>query len=185
MTSLPTPEHAENCRVCRRDLRRQPSRSLPQGPCPRCSEPPELEAITESGRLAFVDSILPELQANSMEEALCEMVSSLVMKRALTEQSGTCVLEALAGREQLTSTEPGCGIAIAYARYSGIDHVRGAFARSEAGLETNSQTGRSVNLVFLVVSPASRPADHLCALQAIARYLKAFDRSPPSAEKSE
>jgi PTS system nitrogen regulatory IIA component len=138
--------------------------------------------MTEPGRLGFVASILPELDASSMEEAVREMVSSLVMKRALTEHTGHCVLDAITEHEQLTTIELGCGIAIAYARYPGIDCALGAFARSEAGLEANSQP---VNLVFLLVSPTSRPAEHLRALQEIATYLKAFDGTPSAEEKPE
>lgn len=175
MTNLPPAGQPKNCPMCGHGRRRLPSQDPPQDPCPRCSGTPELETMTESGRLTFVASILPELQARSMDEALREIVGSLVVKRVLTERTGHSVLDSLSDHEPVISIELGCGIAIAYARDAGIDDVLGAFARSEVGLDSGNWNGNSVNLVFLVVSPASRPAEHLRALQAIAGYLKVFD----------
>ena len=182
MTNPASASQPENCPMCGRGPHRPPSQDPPPVPCPLCSVMPELATMTESGKLTFVASILPELRVTSKEAALREIVGSLVAKQALTEHTGQSVLDAISNREQLTSTELGCGIAIAYARYAGIDYVLGAFARSEAGLDFGSRTGQPVNLVFLVVSPASQPAEHLHALQAIAKYLKAFDGNLDSVE---
>lgn len=82
------------------------------------------------------------------------------------------VFDVLWEREKLGTTGVGHGIAIPHGRISGLQEVRGFFARLDQPVDFESVDSRPVDLVFLLLSPMEAGADHLHALATVSRLLR-------------
>jgi len=78
-------------------------------------------------------------------------------------------------RETEMSTGIGYGIAIPHARLSGIDRLYMATARSIKGIEFDSLDGMPVNLIFMMVSPASTSTEHAQVLSTLSQIMSYED----------
>jgi PTS system nitrogen regulatory IIA component len=75
-------------------------------------------------------------------------------------------------RESLGSTGMGDGIAIPHATYTGLSKTFGLVARAKPAVDFDAIDGKPVDLVFLLLTPASGEKTHLNALAAISRRLR-------------
>jgi PTS system nitrogen regulatory IIA component len=82
------------------------------------------------------------------------------------------IFEALSQREQLGSTGVGEGIAIPHARVDNLSRFFGLFAHLDRPIEFSAVDEQPVDLVFLLLSPASSSSDHLAALACVSRRLR-------------
>ncbi len=82
------------------------------------------------------------------------------------------ILASLTEREQLGSTGFGQGVAIPHGKVEGLERIYGLFARVAEPVDYKAIDGRSVDLVFLLLSPPQAGADHLKALAAISRITR-------------
>jgi PTS system nitrogen regulatory IIA component len=113
--------------------------------------------------------ILPRVHASSKRQAL------QMLCEALAEQAGLnarATFDAVLLRERLSGTGMGEGVAIPHARVPGLDAPIGAFARLEPPVDFDALDGRPADLVFLLLAPQGRGADHLKALARVSRLLR-------------
>jgi mannitol/fructose-specific phosphotransferase system IIA component (Ntr-type) len=75
-------------------------------------------------------------------------------------------------REALGSTGVGNGVAIPHCKLEALDDVVVSVGTTASPIEWGAVDGLPVRLLFLVASPAARPAAHLQTLAAISRWLK-------------
>src|SRR5262245_43573039 len=75
-------------------------------------------------------------------------------------------------RDDLGSTGIGGGIAIPHARFREIRKPHGFLVRLRQPVEFDAVDGRGVDIVFLLLLPASSQLDCLNALAAVARKLR-------------
>lgn len=75
-------------------------------------------------------------------------------------------------REKLGTTGVGHGIAIPHGRVSGLQDVRGFFARLSSPIAYEAVDERPVDLVFMLLAPETAGADHLHALAAVSRTFR-------------
>ena len=75
-------------------------------------------------------------------------------------------------REELGSTGIGGGVSIPHARLREARKPYGFFARLKGPIDFNAIDGQPVDLVFLLILPASSQLDQLNALAAVARRLR-------------
>jgi nitrogen PTS system EIIA component len=75
-------------------------------------------------------------------------------------------------RDELGSTGIGGGVSIPHARLREVKRVLGIFARLKAPTEFDAIDGLPVDLVFLLLLPATAQLDQLNALAAVARRLR-------------
>jgi nitrogen PTS system EIIA component len=80
-------------------------------------------------------------------------------------------------RDDLGSTGIGGGIAIPHARFREIKQPHGFLVRLKQPVEFDAVDGRGVDLVFLLLLPASSQLDCLNALATVARKLRHPDTS--------
>lgn len=78
-------------------------------------------------------------------------------------------------RDELGSTGLGGGISIPHARFRQLNRPFGLLARLRQPIEFYAVDGRPVDLVFLLLLPASSQLDQLNALAAVARRLRDAD----------
>jgi len=94
---------------------------------------------------------IPELEAQTKDEALSEMVACLVETGRIRD--GEILLEMLNQREKLGSTGIGRGIAVPHGRTLAIGRLTILLARSTAGIDFEAMDGKPVHLIFLTVAP--------------------------------
>lgn len=75
-------------------------------------------------------------------------------------------------RDELGSTGIGGGVCIPHARFREVKKPFGLLARLKQHVEFESIDGKPVDLVFLLVLPATSQLDQLNALAAVARKLR-------------
>ncbi|MBM3482411.1 MAG: PTS IIA-like nitrogen regulatory protein PtsN [Alphaproteobacteria bacterium] len=113
--------------------------------------------------------VIPRLRATSKKQLLQELAERAAELFGVHERT---IFDALLERERLGSTGSGKGIAIPHARLVGLERLIGVFARLESPIEFESVDGRPVDLVFMLLAPASAGADHLKALSNVSRLLR-------------
>jgi PTS system nitrogen regulatory IIA component len=75
-------------------------------------------------------------------------------------------------RERLSGTGVGEGVAIPHAPVLGVVRPVGAFARLEPAQQFDALDGRPADLVFMLLAPPDKGADHLKALARVSRFLR-------------
>lgn len=83
------------------------------------------------------------------------------------------IMEALLEREALGSTGLGSGVAVPHARLEGITRVTAVFVRLETPVPYGAVDDRPVDLLFALFAPPCDGAEHLRALAAVSRALRA------------
>ena len=121
------------------------------------------EYMTES-------DILPDLQADSRETVLREMVEHLFNTGKVKDADE--LIQVLLDREMLGSTGIGHEVAIPHGRLAGLKEILLVFGRSEKGVPFDAHDGKPVRLFFLLVAPEDSAGLHLKALARISRVLK-------------
>jgi nitrogen PTS system EIIA component len=82
------------------------------------------------------------------------------------------IATALFEREKLGSTGTGAGIAIPHARLRQVTRPIGVFARVKKPIAFDAIDEKAVDLVFLLLLPASNEGRHLSVLAAVARKMR-------------
>ena len=113
--------------------------------------------------------VISNFRVPAKRQALQELA-----KRAatLTDQDEHKIFEALWEREQLGSTGIGNGTAVPHGRIAGLERPVALFARLEKPLDFDAIDNQPVDLIFLLLTPATAGADHLKALARISRLLR-------------
>jgi PTS system nitrogen regulatory IIA component len=83
--------------------------------------------------------------------------------------------DAVLMRERLNGTGLGEGVATPHAPLAGLKRPIAAFARLEPPQDFEAMDNRPADLVFMLLSPPDKSADHLKALSRVARFLKHAD----------
>jgi len=115
------------------------------------------------------NAVILDLRAankQSLLHALSEQAS------ASTKLPAETIFAELSKRENLGSTGMGEGVAIPHATYSGLSTTFGLVARVKPPVDFEAIDGKPVDLVFLLLTPASGEKTHLNALAAISRRLR-------------
>jgi nitrogen PTS system EIIA component len=122
--------------------------------------------------LLAAEAILPRLLTTSRRQAL------QMLTEALAKASGVdarAAFDAVLIRERLSGTGMGEGVAIPHASVPGVIRPIGAFARLEPPQDFDALDGRPADLVFLLISPPDKGADHLKAFARISRFMRRAD----------
>jgi nitrogen PTS system EIIA component len=112
------------------------------------------------------------LRAPDKHAALQALTRHLATKLNLSPQD---VLSAVLRREELGSTGMGNGVAISHARLDAVTWPAGVLARLKHPIAFDAIDGRPVDLVFLLLLPASPQGAQLNALACVARTLRDAD----------
>ena len=122
--------------------------------------------------IIVTDAVIPELQADTRDGAIEELIQSLADSGAITKRS---VKDALAGvlkRENQATTGIGKGIALPHAKLKNIKKVVGAIGRSATGLDFAALDSKPVYVVILLLSNPNDPDEHLQAMETIFKHVQ-------------
>lgn len=122
--------------------------------------------------LIAADAIAPRLSATTRRHVLQHLAEMAARGAGVEPRTA---FEAVLLRERLSGTGMGDGVAIPHAAVKGLERPVGAFARLEAAQEFDALDGRPADLVFMLLSPADRGADHLKALARVSRFFRRAD----------
>jgi PTS system nitrogen regulatory IIA component len=115
------------------------------------------------------DAVLTRLITTSRRQAIQAMADALAKSSGVDARAA---FEAVLMRERMAGTGMGEGVAIPHAPVKGVIRPIGAFARLDPPQDFEAMDGRPADLVFMLISPPDRSADHLKALARISRLLR-------------
>ncbi len=125
----------------------------------------KLTEIIEDG------AIIPELQSTERDQVIAELVDSLVSSGAADPGLRDELVSAVLDREHRSSTGFGKGVAVPHVKHASVTALRAAVGLSPRGVEFAALDRQPVYSIFLLLSPADRPEDHLQAMETIFRNL--------------
>lgn len=123
--------------------------------------------------LLTAEAVLLRAGVSSKRQALHDLAATA---GALFDVAEDRVFDALMEREALGSTGLGSGVAAPHARIEGLQRVCGVFMRLEQPVAWASVDERPVDILFALFAPPSDGAEHLRALAAVSRFLRAPER---------
>ncbi len=118
------------------------------------------------------DSLVPDLKAESKEQAVRILVNSLVDSGRVQAPEFENIVRAILKRETLGTTGIGGGVAIPHARHTSVERLIGTIGIVPDGLSFDSKDGKPVHVIVLIISPHDRPGDHLRALENVSSALR-------------
>lgn len=125
--------------------------------------------MSDLSDLIAPEAILPRLLVTSRRQAL-QLMADALAKSAGIDARGA--FDAVLIRERLSGTGMGEGVAIPHAPVAGVIRPVAAFARLEPAQDFEALDGRPADLVFMLLAPVDRGADHLKALARVSRFLR-------------
>lgn len=118
-------------------------------------------------------SIIPELASTDRNSAIRELVQALADGKLLAADAVDGIVRSIVTRERTRGTTGfGKGVAVPHAKVEGLTQIVAAVGRCTPGLDFASLDGQPVHIVFLIVSPADQPDEHLRAMDLIFRHLQ-------------
>lgn len=118
---------------------------------------------------------MPELQAETKDGALKELMAIAQEAGAFPKKSLKSISKLLSDREAIGSTGLGNGVAVPHVKAAGVGDPTLVLARCKAGLEWQAIDGRPVFIIFMLVSPADEPERHLGYLRWISTLARSSD----------
>jgi nitrogen PTS system EIIA component len=123
----------------------------------------DLASLVDPSRVVF------GARANNKEQLLLDLASRAAASLNLDREA---IFTALRAREELGSTGLGEGFALPHARIEGLDRFFGMFARLKRPVHFDSVDAKPVDLVFLLLIPATAQGEHLATLATISRHMR-------------
>lgn len=117
------------------------------------------------------DAIIPSLEAAERDDALREMIDTLVESGVAEASLRDELLERVLERERRGSTGFGRGVAVPHVKHESVKGIAAAVALSEKGVNFNALDKAPVYSIFLLLSPADKPEEHLQAMEVIFKSL--------------
>ena len=116
-------------------------------------------------------AIVTDLDATSRDDAIGELVDALVGAGVIAEGDRSTLIERVLERENKGSTGFGKGVAVPHVKHSAMTKMAAAVGLSRSGIEFHALDEQPVYTVFLLLSPAERPEEHLQAMEVIFKNL--------------
>ncbi len=117
------------------------------------------------------DSIITPLASNDRDGVIVELIDVLVKSGAAPAAIKDELVEKVLERERKHSTGFGRGVAVPHVKHPDIREITVAIGISNEGIDFNSLDKQPVYSVFLLLSPQSRPEEHLQAMEIIFKNL--------------
>lgn len=118
------------------------------------------------------DAIVPVLQAQSRDDAVAEMIDSLIGAGAVDKGLRDELVKLVLDREKHGSTGFGKGVAVPHVKHDKIKKVTACVAVSPSGVDFNALDREPVYCLFLLASPKDKPDEHLQAMENLFNNLQ-------------
>lgn len=117
-------------------------------------------------------AIIPELVATDRNGVIRELIQSLADQGVVDPDSVETIARATISRENQGSTGFGKGVAVPHVKHERIKKMVATVGRSSHGVDFAALDRAPVYAVFMLLSPASAPEEHLAAMERIFRNLQ-------------
>jgi mannitol/fructose-specific phosphotransferase system IIA component (Ntr-type) len=125
------------------------------------------------GDLVHPDAIIAELKSTDRSGVVRDLVRLLGDAKLIDQKGVDSVVKSIIARERTRGTTGfGKGVAAPHAKVEGLPRAVAAIGRSSCGIDFASLDGEPVYVVFLILSPADRPEEHLRAMDLVFRHLQ-------------
>jgi len=118
------------------------------------------------------DAIVPQLESDTRDGAIRELVSALADARAIPKKDVEAITMNIIERENQGSTGIGKGIAVPHIKHPKVKNIVGTIGCSTEGLDFSSLDKAPVYSVLLLVSPKNDPEKHLEAMERLFSHLQ-------------
>ncbi len=102
--------------------------------------------------IVVADAIVPELVAETRDEAITEVIEALASAGAITRRNVAEAAKTVLAREAQATTGIGKGVALPHAKLKGIRKPIAAIGRSSKGIDFSSLDSKPVQSVILLLS---------------------------------
>lgn len=117
------------------------------------------------------DSIIVPLSGGERDDAIRELIDAITESGAAPSEIRDDLLDKVLERERKHSTGFGRGVAVPHVKHPKIEKMTAAIGVSQTGIDFNSLDKQPVYTIFLLLSPQSRPEEHLQAMEIIFKSL--------------
>lgn len=118
-------------------------------------------------------AIIPELVSTDRNGAVRELVQVLADADRIEPALVDRVIKSIVTRERTRGTTGfGKGVAVPHAKVEGLPRVLASVGRSGRGIDFAALDGEPVHAIFLIISPAEQPEEHLRAMDLVFRHLQ-------------
>jgi len=116
-------------------------------------------------------AIVTSLEASKRDEVIEELVDALIASGAADQGLRDELISMVLEREQKGSTGFGRGVAVPHVKHPSAGSIHAAIGLSQAGVDFNALDRQPVYSIFLLLSPADSPEEHLQAMEVIFKNL--------------
>lgn len=113
------------------------------------------------------DALVSQLKATEHDDVIEELVNALVEAGSVSTDDKQAVIDKILEREKHGSTGFGKGVAVPHAKHENIKKMVATIGISSSGVDFNSLDRAPVYCIFLLLSPADEPDNHLHAMETI------------------
>ncbi|MEM9883043.1 MAG: PTS sugar transporter subunit IIA [Planctomycetota bacterium] len=118
------------------------------------------------------EAVVPQLEATDRDEAVAELIDALIAAGAAPASLRGELIASVLKREKNGSTGFGKGVAIPHVKHEKIAKVAAGLGVSGTGVDYNALDKQPVYSIFLLLSPADQPDQHLHAMETIFGHLQ-------------
>ena len=122
-------------------------------------------------QLVTEGAIVAQLQARRRDEVVAELVDALISAGAAAPDLRDQLIGSVLDREMRGSTGFGRGVAVPHVKHTAVPRISAAVGLSSTGVDFNALDKQPVYSVFLLLSPADNPEEHLQAMEIIFKHL--------------
>jgi mannitol/fructose-specific phosphotransferase system IIA component (Ntr-type) len=117
--------------------------------------------------LVTAEAIVADLKAAERDQAIAELIDALIDAGQAPAENRGDLIQAIVDREQHGSTGFGKGVAVPHVKHEKVTQRAAAIGVSHAGVDFNALDKAPVYSIFLLLSPADQPDEHLQAMETI------------------
>ena len=116
-------------------------------------------------------SIVTHLESTERDDVVRELIDALIESGAAEASLRDELVEAVLDRERRGSTGFGRGVAVPHVKHQSAGSISAAIGLSQTGVDFNALDKQPVYSIFLLLSPADNPEEHLQAMEVIFKSL--------------
>jgi PTS system nitrogen regulatory IIA component len=116
-------------------------------------------------------AIVAKLPSGDRDAVVSRLVDALISSGAADASLRAELISRVLERERIGSTGFGKGIAVPHVKHKNVKKLAAAVGLSPTGIDFAALDHQPVYTVFLLLSPADKPDDHLQAMEVIFKHL--------------
>jgi mannitol/fructose-specific phosphotransferase system IIA component (Ntr-type) len=116
-------------------------------------------------------AIVASLAATDRDSVISELIDVLIDAKLIGAEHREVLIAAVLDRERKGSTGFGKGVAVPHVKFPGVARMAAAIGLSSTGIDFDALDKQPVYSVFLLLSPAEKPEEHLQAMEVIFKNL--------------